>query len=274
MHNLVKSVLKLGICSLAAIGTLTWTGSENTPMPGATAFAADFATSPSATMAISASIKAAINGVSPSLTGEARTAAVKDAIARATRSAVEAYGTNAVSGALDSARADGVPLGTAVSGVLAGARSAGMTGAAAVTKITLAMANCNRALNKMSCGDATMAAGTVIAVATLPDSGVSTADLGAGLGVAAAEMWLGGNTSAANTVAVAVASEAPLGAVQPFTEAILANGGPLELAERAKRRPDAVGEINGGGGTLNDNSGNGDNGNNNTCPANNPSCNS
>jgi hypothetical protein len=274
MHNLVKSVLKLGICSLAVIGTLTWTGSESTPMTGTTAFAAGLAVSPSAKMAIATSIKAAINGVSPSLTGEARTAAVKNALARATQSAVEAYGTDAVSIVLDSARADGVPLGIAVSGVLAGARSAGMTGAAAVTKVTLAMANCSQTVGKMSCGDATMAAGTVIAVATLPDSGVSTADLGAGLGVAAAEMWLGGNTSAANTVAVAVASEAPLGAVQPFTEAILANGGPLELAQRAKRRPDAVGEINGGGGTLNDNSGNGDNGNNNTCPTNNPSCNS
>jgi len=118
MKKSAMSALKLSVCSLAVIGALTWTGPAVHSFVGlsSVAFADDTPLTDTQQAAVQASVQAAINGVDPTLTGDAKAAAVQAAIATATQNAVAAYGAGAVSVVVSTATTAGVSATTVIAG--------------------------------------------------------------------------------------------------------------------------------------------------------------
>lgn len=238
-----------------------WTGGPGA-LPGTSALAQSYSGGLVAdqSAAICSMVQTGLNGIGYSLTGAAREQAVRTALEQATTNAISIYGVAAVTEITRCAIGAGLPAAQVIADVMpAAAHVPGMSTPEVVALVT------EGAVNAGTPG--VVAAEAVIAAADL--SNLSFADVGTGLGTAAAQLSPT-NSGAAQQIAQAVSNEGTTGMGQAFSTAVLANGGSNKLAYAGTQNPIAVGEITQP--TLNVNAGELGLSNNPPPPCNNPSC--
>src|SRR5260221_7096808 len=180
---------------------------------------------------IQSQIQQALAGISPSLTGLARTAAVTAALSQIAQNDAASIGAGAISTIVADAIAAGVAPTVAVDAVIRGAVAGGIPGSVAIADAVVGGI------------DAGAPAGNVAsqALATATAIPISASETGIGMGMAAADLS-STNVGAAHIVGQTVANEGTALVRTAYTGGVLTNGGSIELADLSNAYPLAVGE--------------------------------
>jgi hypothetical protein len=205
------------------------------PRPFAqSALAADSALNALLLAGLKQQLSQALKNISPALKGQARIQAISQVIAAVATDAMAKSGTSALASVV--AAADSlVPATIAVPAALSAAVTSGVAVPIAVEEVTTGAV----------AGGAppTMAVQTVIAASA--QQNLPTAEVGSGLGAAAASVAQT-NPSAAAEISTTVANVAPSGMTQSYATSVVASGGSTQLADKSVQPPSAV-----VGGTVN-----------------------
>ena len=175
-----------------------------------------------------------LKNISPTLKGQARIQAITRAIAAVAADTMAKAGTAALAAVV--AAADSlVPATIAVPAVLSAAVTSGVAVAIAVDEVTTGAV--------AGGAPAALAVQTVIAAST--QQNLPTAEVGSGLGAAAANV-AETDPSAAVQISTTVANVAPSGMTQSYASSVVASGGSTQLADKSVQPPSAI-----VGGTVN-----------------------
>lgn len=176
--------------------------------------------------AIQAAVDTALANIDPTLTGDARTQAVAQALSQVTTSQINLDGAAAIGPVMSAAVAAGISPAQAAAPILPAALAMGVSPATAVNNIVVGSVAAG--------GSATQTTQAVIAVGI--QNGIAAALVGAGLGQAAASLGTS-NPTAASQVARVVSNEGTAGTGQAFGTAAIANGGSQQLVAQALQNP-------------------------------------
>ncbi|MBI3678411.1 MAG: hypothetical protein HY243_17510 [Proteobacteria bacterium] len=186
--------------------------------------------SASQTAAIQSAIQTALANIDPSLTGAARTQAIQTALSQAAKSAITTYGADAIAAVVQAAIGAGIPATTVLATVLPAATSTGVSVSEAVADSVIAAVEAG--------ASALEAASTVIALSGT--SAMPAADVGNGLGIAAAILEKRNNKLAALQIGQAIANEGTSDMATTFASAVLENGGTQDVADAGTGNPVGV----------------------------------
>jgi hypothetical protein len=198
------------------------------PMPSAYAQSTTASLTTDQLAAIQAAVQTALADVDPSLSGEARTQAISQALAQVATAQINQNGAAALAPVITAAIAAGVPPAQAVAPILPVAASLGITGTTAVSAITQGAVSAGA--SPVQTAEAIIA---VAAQANVPANAVGT-----GLGQAAAAL-APTNTNAATQIALVISNEGTLSMGQAYGSSVLANGGSQQLASVGQQNPTA-----------------------------------
>lgn len=203
---------------------------------------------------IQSQIQQALAGISPSLTGLARTQAIEAALSQIAQADALSMGAGALSTIVADAIAAGIAPTTAVDAVIRGAVAGGIPGSVAIADAIVGAVDAGANASNVAAQ----------ALATAANIPIPPGETGVGMGMAAADLSTT-NVAAAKAIGQSVANEGTALVRTAYTGGVLTNGGSIELADLSNAYPLAVGETGVTGVGNNNNSGaNGNQGNDTT----------